>query len=91
MVTYYKHAVDHMTDHVPDFQPIKTGDMPHIIGPFTNWNYAPMREIIPFCQKYDPNAPDFLGTAIKVGAVRPSCATGPESLPMTPEEEAKVK
>ena len=50
-----------------------------------------MREIIPFCQMYDLNPPDFIQQAIKEGAVRPSCGTGPDSLPLEPEEEAKLK
>ena len=40
---YYRDKVDRMTDIDPHFQPIKSGEVPHIIGPFTNWNYAPMR------------------------------------------------
>ena len=46
---YYRDSIDLLTDSDPDFQPIKTGEIPHIIGPFTNWRYCPMRSVVPFC------------------------------------------
>ena len=65
VLRYYKDSVDDLTETVPGFQPIKTGDMPHIIGPFTNWNFAAMREVIPFCKTYDKEPPDFLRMGIE--------------------------
>ena len=88
--SYYKDAVDLLTETVPDFQPIKTGDVPHIIGPFSNWNYSAMREVIPFCQIYDKSPPDFKRLAVERKLLRPVCYQGKDSQPINKEEEKKL-
>lgn len=73
---YYKDTIDLLTETDPEFQPIKTGEIPHIIGPFTNWKYHPMRAVVPFCQQQDTNPPDFLTMAIEQGLLPETCAHG---------------
>ena len=65
MKKYYKDAVNSLLDTNPDFEPIKQGEVPHIIGPFNNWRYQTMREIIPFCRTHDDKKPDFLKMAVE--------------------------
>lgn len=64
VVQYYKSAVEKLSEKNPEFDRIQTSDVPHIIGPFTNWKYVQMREIVPFCQAQDKNPPNFLKQAI---------------------------
>lgn len=81
-----------LTETDPEFQPIKTGELPHIIGPFTDWRYCSMRAVAPFCKQYDRDPPDFLPLAIEQGLVRPNCAEGhPNKIPMNLVEKAKVE
>ena len=49
VIEHYKKSVDYLTETVEDFEPIELENIPHIMGPFTNWNYKSMREVIPFC------------------------------------------
>ena len=62
---YYKDAIDSIIDANPHFETIEDKDTPHIIGPFTNWKYCEMRQVVPFCLNNDPNPPDFLTMAVK--------------------------
>ena len=61
------------------------------MGPFTNWNYKSMREVIPFCQANDKNPPNFLQMGIDQGEVRRECTPGLSAEPLNPEEEKKIK
>ena len=65
VVKYYKDSVDLLTEVDPHFIPIKTGEIPHIIGPFTGWRYRPMHNIVEFCQTYDQKKPNFIEMGIE--------------------------
>ena len=64
VIRYYKDKIDDLTQTDPDMEVIKKGEVPHILGPFNNWHYQPMREMIPFCKMYDDKKPDFIQMAI---------------------------
>jgi len=54
--------------------------IPEITGPFTNWNYRSMRNMVDFCKLHDPYPPNFIGQLIDEGKIRTSVADNHENL-----------
>jgi len=88
---YYNDALELIHDVDPDFVPMKAGDRPHILGPFNNWKYQPMREMIPFVRKYDKDPPNFLQMAVEQDLIREECLPGPNHKNLTPEEKKVIE
>ena len=91
MINHYKKAVDNLACNVEESEQSKLGNIPYITGPFTNWNYKSMREVIPFCKIHDNSPPRFLEMAIEQGEVRHECSPGPGVRPLNEEEKETIK
>ena len=89
VISHYRRQME-LANMDEDFMPTYHST-PRIAGAFNGWHYTNMREIVPFCEKNDPDPPDFLEMCVSDGSLRLDENCKPEAATLKTVEARKSK